>query len=248
MFIFDSLVLVISSEIESIKIEINEDINIDFDNFKSIYQEIFNEEEKSGKYFLDFSDVFNKLIELNEDAEVLMNIKEIYKKELNIFPDKNIENKLKENIHKSGIHRIRQGIFNNDFLIRFLKNDCCEKYQNFDLLKYFKIELMDDKFFEQFNKNEIYSLFKINFHDYLIQFSTNIKEIKYFGIFFKILPTKYYTFDTITIIFNWLKRYINTFDFSKCKNFKDELFKFFNILAINKLNNAIEDLAVEEDK
>ena len=242
LFIFDSLVLVISSEIESIKIEINEDINIDFDNFKSIYQEIFNEEEKSGKYFLDFSDVFNKLIELNEDAEVLMNIKEMYKKELNIFPDKNIENKLKENIHKSGIHRIRQGNFNNDFLIRFLKNDCCEKYQNFDLLKYFKIELMDDKFFEQFNKNEIYSLFKINFHDYLIQFSTNIKEIKYFGIFFKILPTKYYTFDTITIIFNWLKGYINTFDFSKCKNFKDELFKFFNILAINKLNNAIEDL------
>ena len=242
LFIFDSLVHVMTSEIEIIKIEIDESINLNYEDFEFIYLDIFKGEEESDKYFLDFSEIFIKLVETNEDTEALMNIKKLYKKELKKIPNKNYEDKIIEKIHKSGINRIKQGNFNNEFLIRFLKYDCSIKYQNFELLKYFKIELMDDNFFEQFTKNKIYHFFKINFREYINQFSTNIKDIKYFGIFFKILPPEYHTNDTISTIFNWLKKNINTFDFSKCKSFKEELFIFFKIMINNKLNNFIIDL------
>ena len=74
-----------------------------------------------NRYFLDFSEIFIKLVETNEDTEVLMHIKKLYKKELKKIPNKNYEDKIIEKIHKSGINRIKQGNFKNEFLIRFLK-------------------------------------------------------------------------------------------------------------------------------
>ena len=135
-------------------------------------------------------------------------------KELVKIPNKNLENKIKEKIHKAGVQKIIQGQYNNKFLIRFLKYDCCDKYKNSDLLKYFKIELMDDEFFKKFNHDKIYSKFETNLIEYLKQFSINIVKIKNFGLFFKILPIEKFSKDSISFLINWIKKYINTFYFT----------------------------------
>ena len=244
ILIFEELVYVFyndkSNSVEQIKIVLkskDNTIKLDFEQFKDIYTVLINEQEKKDKYFLDFSDVFTHFVNINKDPDILMNIKKLYMKELVKIPNKNLENKIKEKIHKAGVQKIIQGQYNNKFLIRFLKYDCCDKYKNFDLLKYFKIELMDDEFFKKFNHDKIYSKFETNLIEYLKQFSINIVKIKNFGLFFKILPIEKFSKDSISFLINWIKKYINTFDFDKCINFKEELFILFKIIA----KNALED-------
>ena len=217
-------------------------IDFNFEVFKAVYQEIINLEEDKNKYFLDFSDIFNVLVDINDNAEIIIDIKKIYKKELKKIPNPKLKDKINDKIHKTGIQKILKGKYNNKFLMRFLKYDCSEKNQNFDLLIYFKIELMDDNFFKYFNEEKIYSFFESNLSLYLNKFAMNIKDMKYFGIFFKILPPEKYDSNSIAFLFNWLKQYIHTLDFDKCKNFKEELFIFFNILINNKLYNYISSL------
>ena len=90
-------------------------------------------------------------------------------------------------------------------------------------MKYFKIDLFNEEFYNKFNENKIYSLFSKNYENYLKGFSTNITEVKYFGLFFKILPKKEYDENSIIFIIKWLKKYKNTLDDEKCKNFKEEI-------------------------
>mgnify|MGYP007101915534 CR=1 FL=1 len=248
-YIFDSLSLVMHNDnlkhVEPIKIVVksNDDlINSNFGEFNIFYQELIKSQEKQNKYFLDFSDVFNKFVDLNDDTEILIDIKKSYEKELTIFRNSNFEKKIRDKIHKTGVQKITQGKYNNIFLIRFLKYDCPEKYKNFELLKYFKIDLMDDNFFNKFNQDKIYTLFESNFAQYLKEFATNIIEIKNFGLFFKILPADMYDKDSISFLFNWIKKYINTLDIEKCKNFKSELLLLFKIMAKNSSNNFIIEL------
>ena len=247
--IFDKLVLVFDSDNDNqkeklnIEIKSNEDfIEFNFEVFKAIYQELFNAQEKNDKYFLNFSDVFNNLIKIIDNCEMLIDIKKLYQKELKKFNNPYFIKNIDEQIHASGIQRISQGKFDNNFLIRLLKYDCKEKSKNYELLRYFNIELMDEEFFQYFNRERIYTLFETNFTKYLEQFAINIKEMKYFGYFFKLLPPKYFEKKSIEFIFNWFKKNVNTFDIEKCKNFKEEIIIFFKIMINNKLDNLIISL------
>ena len=217
-------------------------INLNYENFKNFYQDLIIEQENINKYILDFSDIFKGLIEEQNNTEFLIDIKNVYSEELRKFPNAAFEKNINKLIHDTGIQTIYRGKYDNIFLIRFLKADCSPINKNFEVLKYFKIELMNENFFDKFNKNKIYSLFKENYLRYLEQFEGNIKDMKYFGLFFKLLPESEYKENTITFIIKWLKKYINTFDIDKCKNIKEELFIFFNIMFDNKLNNHIIDL------
>ena len=247
--IFDKLVLVFDSDNDNqkeklnIEIKSNEDfIEFNFEVFKAIYQELFNAQEKNDKYFLNFSDVFNNLIKIIDNCEMLIDIKKLYQKELKKFNNPYFIKNIDEQIHASGIQRISQGKFDNNFLIRLLKYDCKEKSKNYELLRYFNIELMDEEFFQYFNRERIYTLFETNFTKYLEQFAINIKEMKYFGYFFKLLPPKYFEKKSIEFLFNWFKKNVNTFDIEKCKNFKEEIIIFFKIMINNKLDNLIISL------
>ena len=224
-------------------IESNDDLlEFNYETFKAFYNELIKEQEKKNKYFLNFSSVFNSIIKIIDDCEILIEIKKLYSKELQIFFNEGFENKINELIHKKGILKISQGKYDNNFLILFLKNDCKYKDKNYELLRYFNIELMDDNFFKYFEEFKIYSLYEKNFVKYLEQFTSNLKDIKYFYIFFKILPPQEYSQKTIEFVFNWLKDNINTFDIVKCKNFKEVIFIFFNIIADNKMTDTFTKL------
>ena len=122
--IFDKLVLVFDSDNDNqkeklnIEIKSNEDfIEFNFEVFKAIYQELFIAQEKNDKYFLNFSDVFNNLIKIIDNCEMLIDIKKLYQKELKKFNNPYFIKNIDEQIHASGIQRISQGKFDKNFLI-----------------------------------------------------------------------------------------------------------------------------------
>ena len=67
--------------------------------------------------------------------------------------------------------------------------------------------------------------------------------MKYFGLFFKLLPLENYEKKSIEFLCNWFKKNFNTFDNSKCKNFKKEIIIFFKIMNNNKLNGLINKIS-----
>ena len=56
------------------------------------------------------------------------------------------------------------------------------------------------------------------------------------------MPPKEYSQKTIELLFKWLQDNINTFDMVKCKNFKEEIFIFFNIIANKKVTDIFINL------
>ena len=219
--------------------------------FKDLYNLLINRQEKKGKFILDFSQVFNYFLETIKDFYLLIKIKKIYKTELNIIPNNDFEKKINEMIHNIGLNQIQNGNYDNYFLIKYIKNDEFYIKENknnenkkFDIINYFKIDLIDDKFIGIFNKYKIYSYFKENLLLYLSIFSQNIKGIKNISIFFKILPLESYNKDTIKFISEWIKKYINTFSIENCPNFKSEMKILFDLIFKNKLISTAYSLII----
>jgi hypothetical protein len=148
------------------------------ENFIKYYTELVKYQEEKSKYILDFSSIFNYIVDEINEFENLIKIKSLYKKELSCIKNKYFEQKIEEKIHFSGIKLIEKGDYNNLFLIAFIKNDNEYKKtekEKFNILKYFKVDLMDDNFFNEFNKNKIFSFFEQNLSQYLKCFSEIIK-------------------------------------------------------------------------
>ena len=203
------------------------------ENFIKYYTELVKYQEEKSKYILDFSSIFNDFVDEINEFENLIKIKSLYKKELSCIKNKYFEQKIEEKIHYSGIKLIEKGDYNNLFLIVFIKND--NEYKKtekeiFNILKYFKVDLMDDKFFNEFNKNKIFSFFEQNLSQYLKCFGEIIKEIKDFGFFFKLLPPEKYNKEALSIVIDWVYKNINTFNIETCTNFKNDIITLFNIM------------------
>ena len=231
-------------------IENNHDDHL-FIIFKDLYNLLINHQEAKGKFILDFSQIFNYFLDIIKDFYQLIKIKKIYKKELNIISNNDFENKIRETIHIIGLNQIQKGNYDNYFLIKYIKNDEFYIKPNktnenikFDIIKYFKIDLIDDKFLEAYNKYKIYSYFEENLLLYLKIFSQNIKGIKNFEIFFKILPIEKYNKDTINFVSEWIQKNINTFSIEKCPNFNNEIQKLFNLICDNKLISIAYSLII----
>ena len=221
-----------------------------FEMFKGIYELIIKDQEEKGKFFLDFSQIFNYFVDTIIDINQLIKLKTIYKVELNLIPNKYFENKINEKIHSFGIKEINKGNFNNNFLIEYIKNDEFYKRENkvntkkkFAILQFFQIDLMDDKFLEKYNREKIYSYFEDDLVFYLTIFSENIREIKKFSLFFKLLPLEKFNNDElITFLSDWIKKNFNTFSKEKCPNFNKEMEILFNLICKNNLINIAYSL------
>ena len=254
---FDSFFLVFTTDYnEKIKVkkELIENQGIEFVQFESFYNLLVKEQLDKGRLILDFSEIFNYFVDTIDDYKKLTELKKMYRKELEINPNDYFKDKIKSKIHNSGLQKIKTGSYDNKFLFHFLKyNDYYSSKQlknnfnkDFDILKYFKRDLMDDKFFEDYKKYHIYSYFEEDLEKYFSSFFKNIKEVKYFGLFFKILPQEKNNKETINFIVNWLKENINTFSIEKCPNFMNEIKLFYEIMNSKKvntyMNNTIEIL------
>ena len=186
---------------------------IEYKNFDGIYKLLL--EKQSKKYIFDFSEVFNYFVNKLNNLEQLILLKNLYKEELSIINNDYFKENIIKNIHKIGFKEIMNGTKTNIEILNYLKYDevYCKKdckigeFKNFEILKKLKIELMDDKFFDIFHKEKIYSFFEENYEKYLMMFP-KIDKMKYFGLFFKLLPPDKYRKQTTLHVFNWLNKKI----------------------------------------
>ena len=206
-----------------------------FDRFIEFYKLIEEIEIDKKNFIFDFSDVFNYFADNLKELPQLISLKNCYQKELNAIPNKNFEEKIIKLIHSIGFNLISKGTTSNIQILEFLRND--EVYttrevgnKDFEILKYFNIELMDEKFFEVYKRYEIYSYFETNYLKYLQNFSS-INDLKYFGYFFKLLPPELYQKSTADFVLNWLEKKLNTYDEDKYPDFISQLEIFFSILT-----------------
>lgn len=88
---------------------------------------------------------------------------------------------------------------------------------------------MNKEFFDKYNEYGIYTFFEEYYLKFLSMFSS-IKEVKYFGIFFKLLPPEKYEKETAFFLYKWLSKNINTYDEQECPNFENQIEIFYNIL------------------
>ena len=223
------------------KIQIDKELN-NFEeeevliNFKMAYFQLITEEEIKG-FIFDYSKIFNKLINIYNQFELLVDIKKVYIREMKYIPNPDFLLKVNDKIHYAGMEKIKQKR-DNSFIIKFLKNNDYYKSakskknnkKDFSILKYFNLKAMDNKFFEDYNNSKIYSYFEENYAEYLSFFLGKIKHIKYFGYFFKLLPPKMHNKNTINLIYKWIQTYISTFSPEECPQFKNEIKLFIEII------------------
>ena len=189
----------------------NDEKIIEFEHFRVLYEIIIKEQENSD-YFLNFSEIFNYFYDKIQEYNSLILIKKLYTTELKHFPNKDFERKIIKSIHKLGLEKIEKGEYNNKFIIYFIENNDYytnedykgKKERDFSIIQYFKIEEMDDIFFDIFKQKKIYLYFKENYKKYLEIFCTKIKSILYFDYFFKLLPKQEYNNATTKLLYSWL--------------------------------------------
>ena len=208
-----------------------------FEQFAEYYEMIIREENNKNKYVFDFSECFTFFVDHFKNIDQLISLKKLYQTELAIIPNDYFTDKIRLLIHTIGINSIKIGSKNNMQIIEFLKNDdiYTKKEFNFDdtkdfeILKYLKIESMNKEFFDKYNEYGIYTFFEEYYLKFLSMFSS-IKEVKYFGIFFKLLPPEKYEKETAFFLYKWLSKNINTYDEQECPNFENQIEIFYNIL------------------
>ena len=239
IFRFDVFSLLLSKENDiryKIKPYLGEfSAEIEYQNFKGIYESLLTNKFKTNIF--DFSEVFNYFATNLNNLEQLISLKNLYKKELSSYPNEYFKENIIRKIHKIGVKEIMNGTYSNIQILYYLKNNdiYCKKdckiveFKDYEILKKLKIELMNDSFFEKFHKDKIYSFFEENYEKYLSMFPS-IDKMKYFGLFFKLLPPELYQKQTELFVFNWLMKNLNTYNRLDCPNFKNEIKTFYSIL------------------
>ena len=208
-----------------------------FEQFDVFYELLLKEQKKKNKFIFDFSDVFNYFVDKLNNVRQLIIMKNSYKTEVTAFPNKYFQEKINVLIHKVGLKSIKEGKQDNYEILNFLinnevycnKEDTSGQFKDFEVLKFFNIDAMDDEFFKEFYTYKVYSYFEEDYVKYLKMFSA-INDLKHFGLFFKILPPEKHQKETANYIFNKLTEFMANYDSNECPNFLKDIETFYSIL------------------
>lgn len=231
------------SKIGTKKISVNEILNA--------YSSLILAQEERSYYFFNVSEIIEYLIECYIiDLSQLMALKEIYLKEAKFLPNQKLLDKINKLIHSKIMELVFKGQINNDDLKSYIKfdevyiNNNYKELKDFSILEGFNISLMDDLFIENYKNDKLYELFENDLNKYLTIFSKKIKHVKYFGLFFELLPPPKYNIDTINIIVKWSEKKIKSYKKEECPNFIKEINIFLNILIVkgNQIFNTFIDI------
>ena len=208
-----------------------------FEQFNVFYEILLKEQKKKNKFIFDFSDVFNFFVDKLNSVTQLITMKNSYMTELTAFPNKYFQEKINVLIHTMGLKSIKERKQNNNQILNFLindevysnKEDTSGQFKNFEVLKYFNVDKMDDKFFKEFYSFKVYSYFEEDYVKYFKMFST-INNLKHFGLFFKILPPEKHNKETANYVYNKLTEFMANYDSNECPNFLKDIETFYSIL------------------
>ena len=175
---------------------------------------------------MNTSEIIEYIIEYcNIELGQLLPLKEIYLKETKFLPNQNLIDKINRLIHSKGMELSSKGQMNNDTILSFIfkdeiyTNNNYKELKDFEILEGFNISLMDENFIQNYISKKIYELFENDLNKYLTIFSKKIRHAKFFGLFFKLLPSIKYNLDLINIILSWSEQKIKTYNKEECQNF-----------------------------
>jgi Pyruvate/2-oxoacid:ferredoxin oxidoreductase gamma subunit len=113
-------------------------------------------------------------------------------------------------IYKSS--KTKSIFFDDDFVYQY--NNLFLQKKNINILNNLDINSEKNIIFHKMNQMEIYKYFMPDMgKEYIEHFTQRISNIKYLGIFFIILPKKFFVPEAVDVLFNWIKKYLKTYIF-----------------------------------
>ena len=193
--------------------------------------------ELKKKNIFSFYDVIKNYIKLYESGlgtkekmDDFFQIKNIIKEEYKINKEsmENLYNYMNKLIHENIIELVKKNILKNIDLLKILKedeyflddlyrinNDDFLILNNFNLKEIFAEKESDDnEFFIIYNEYQIWNPFiktKENIKSYLQIFTTELDNIKFLNVFYKILPLEKYNYTATEELISWLEKNMKTF-------------------------------------
>ena len=244
----------------SLKItNINNNIYFDLDEFYQHYKKVIEyQKDKIKYYFINYSEIISNLRNIYKyNFLYLEKIIIIFEYELSHKNNYELRKRIMINYYDAGMKLFQQGNLKNEKVLNFI--NICDVYKSSKIMdeyisnNQFIIE-NNNEFQRKKNINilngldiilnenstqipkKIYEMkiFKFFCQDmpkeYIEIFAKKIMNIKYLGIFFEILPKKYYKSESIIALYNWIKNKLGTFTKNECKNFNIDINDFFELL------------------
>jgi len=149
---------------------------------------------------------------------------------------------LKMKIHATGLLAIEKGELKNEELIDFIENeDIYFKDRNYEskgfrplsVLKGIDLENADDKFFEKWNKSNIFKIYSFIDIEFKKELINKIDDMKDFGKLFKLFDyndKKKFNKNTGALIRDKFINLLKTYEIEKCPNFIHDISLFIYII------------------
>ena len=228
--------------------------NINFNNLHDYYIKIAEFQKEKKEYFLDFSLMIDKFIELyNNKINYLKYLFVTFEYEFEQNKNFKLRNKLNNYFYRRGTYLIQNGKLENEGILDFISyseiylsnkknkitkneflkiyNDDYKKKKKIDILKGINIKSKKDLIISKIKKYEVYKYFYSDMGgEYINIFKDKISDIQNLGIFFILLPKNYYNHDSLIALKEWIYKNINSFSIANCKAFKEEINTFMEIL------------------
>ena len=241
--------------------------SLNFDEFSKHYSKVTNYQKNNCKeYFIIYKDVITKLKDLySNNLLFLEKILRAFKFDLSQPYNYDLKMKLTTCYYYAGMKAFNRGDLKNENLINFI--ELCDVYkstkndvffintnfikQNNESLKNLKninilqgLDILSEKgpsVIAKLNQSKIYKNFCYDLgKEYIELFASKIKHIKNLGIFFEILPNKFYNYDSVFALKKWVDENLVTFSENECKNFQQDANNFLEVL-INNQDNLVDD-------
>ena len=215
-------------------------INFGIKELLDVYSFIISQQEIEKFYFINASEIIEYATDYCAiELDQMLALKEIYLKEEKYFSNPKLVEKMNKLIHTKLFELEEKGEINNNSLLNYLledeiytnnSNNNYKELKDITILEGFNLTKMDEKFLKSYNENKVYQLFEDTLNKYLSVYSKKIKHMKYFGLFFKLLPPEKYDLDTISVVTDWLQQKIKTYNKEECPSFPEEINIFIDIL------------------
>ena len=224
--------------------------------FKDKYLELIALEEKI--IFFDFSNLIEECIKnFKNNLDILKKLYSTFGKELIATFNNKIFGKLRDNIHKQGVTKCKNGELSNKEIFDFLpydeyfttKIDLKKKEKDIIILEHIKINSKDD--INEIESHKLYEYFLEMRDKFLEIFLKKIKRIENLSYFFQILPTNNFNSKTSDLLSKWIQANIKTFSIKSCPKFKEDINIFISILyktSKENLNNFLDFISENLDK
>ena len=252
------------------KFEIKNEKNINDINLKAFeehYKDLVDFQKKNTKYFLDFTYIIQKFINIYKNN--LINLKQVYyifKFELAQNSNYPIRDKLNITIDKLGKDLFNKGQLKNEQVLDFISfndiyksnkkgninnnsfvkqyNDKYKEKKKINILNAIDINSKSDPIIQKISEYKTYKYFYDDMsNEYLNIFANKLSHIKNLGVFFIVLPKENYNYDSLIVLKEWIEKNINTFFVEECKTFNEDINTFIEILIkeANQYTNQFFD-------